>query len=171
MADPFVGEIRMFAGNFAPRGWSKCDGQLLAVSQNDALFSLLGTTYGGDGRTTFALPDMRSRIPLHQGTGPGLSNRKLGAKAGTEDATVSTVAQLPFHSHTAQGTTAAATTNNPNGAVPAVAAANFYFGSNTVDMSSLAVGNTGGTESHKNVQPCLVICFIIALTGVYPSRN
>ncbi|MEQ9567295.1 MAG: tail fiber protein, partial [Pseudomonadales bacterium] len=98
MSEPFVGEIRMFAGNFAPRGWAYCDGQLLAVSQNDALFSLLGTIYGGDGRTTFGLPDMRGRIPLHAGTGPGLSPRRLGSKSGSEKETL-TVNQLASHSH------------------------------------------------------------------------
>ena len=98
MSEPFVGEIRMFAGNFAPRGWAFCDGQLLATSQNDALFSLLGTIYGGDGRTTFGLPDLRGRIPVHAGTGPGLSPRRLGAKAGAEKVTL-TVNELPSHTH------------------------------------------------------------------------
>ncbi|MBD3756388.1 MAG: phage tail protein, partial [Gammaproteobacteria bacterium] len=98
MSEPFVGEIRMFAGNFAPRGWAFCDGQLLAVSQNDALFSLLGTIYGGDGRTTFGLPDMRGRIPVHQGSGPGLSPRRLGSKSGAETETL-TVNQMPSHTH------------------------------------------------------------------------
>ncbi len=114
MSEPFVGEIRMFAGNFAPRGWAFCDGQLLAVSQNDALFSLLATVYGGDGRTTFGLPDLRGRIPIHAGTGPGLSPRRLGAKFGTEEETL-TVNQLPSHSHTLQVSTAAATQNSPSG--------------------------------------------------------
>ena len=170
MADPFVGEIRMFAGNFAPRGWAFCDGQLLAVSSNDALFSLLGTIYGGDGRTTFGLPDMRGRIPLHAGSGPGLSPRTLGSKAGTEMTTV-TVAQLPSHSHTAQGTSAAASTSNPNGTLPAVATANTYFAGNGVDMNSQAIGNTGGGGAHANLQPALAVNFIIALFGIFPSRN
>jgi len=112
MSEPFVGEIRMFAGNFAPRGWAFCDGQLLAVSQNDALFSLLGTIYGGDGRTTFGLPDMRGRTPLHAGQGPGLSNRRLGAKAGAENVTL-TVNQLPSHRHDWQATTALASSQSP----------------------------------------------------------
>ena len=105
MSEPFVGEVRMFAGNFAPRGWAFCDGQLLAVSQNDALFSLLGTIYGGDGRTTFGLPDMRGRVAIHAGSGPGLSPRRLGAKAGSEKETL-TVNQMPSHTHAWQGSTA-----------------------------------------------------------------
>ena len=108
MSEPFVGEIRMFAGNFAPRGWAFCDGQLLAVSQNDALFSLLGTIYGGDGRTTFGLPDMRGRIPIHAGHGPGLSERRLGAKGGAEQVTL-TVNQMPSHGHPARADTAIGT--------------------------------------------------------------
>ena len=172
MSEPFVGEIRMFAGNFAPRGWAFCDGQLLAVSQNDALFSLLGTIYGGDGRTTFGLPDMRGRIPVHAGTGPGLSPRRLGAKAGAENVTL-TVNQLPSHSHRQTATTAAASTRNPVGH----ALANSGFGDvytddlGEVDMASNAISKIGGSRSHTNLMPFLCINFIIALFGIFPSRQ
>ena len=118
MSEPFVGEIRMFAGNFAPRGWAYCDGQLLAVSQNDALFSLFGTIYGGDGRTTFGLPDLRGRFPIHAGQGPGLSNRRLGSKGGAETVTV-TANQLPSHTHPIKGTNDNATASDPAGQLPA----------------------------------------------------
>ena len=114
MSEPFTGEIRMFAGNFAPRGWAFCDAQLLSVSQNNALFSLFGTIYGGDGRTTFGLPDMRGRIPLHQGQGPGLSNRRLGSKGGSEKVTLTTN-QLASHAHDMNANTAAADTSAPQG--------------------------------------------------------
>ncbi|MEM8696424.1 MAG: tail fiber protein [Pseudomonadota bacterium] len=176
MSEPFVGEIRMFAGNFAPRGWAYCDGQLLAVSQNDALFSLLGTIYGGDGRTTFALPDMRGRIPIHAGRGPGLSNRRLGAKAGAENVTL-TVNQLPGHTHLVQTAEQVGTEASPQGNTLARAAAgNPYFSSPTapppeVAMAPSAITGTGGSQSHTNLMPFLCIHFIIALFGIYPSRN
>ena len=126
MSEPYVGEIRMFAGNFAPRGWAFCDGQLLAVSQNDALFSLLGTIYGGDGRTTFGLPDVRGRVPVHQGTGPGLSQRRLGSKGGSEDVTL-TSNQLASHSHDFNANTALADSEMPTGRVVAQGdGVNFY---------------------------------------------
>ena len=147
MSEPFVGEIRMFAGNFAPRGWAFCDGQLLAVSQNDALFSLLGTIYGGDGRTTFGLPDLRGRIPIHMGHGPGLSERRLGAKGGEEKVTL-TVNQLPSHG------------------------ADSYINDTPIQsMASSSVTHTGGSRSHTNLMPFLCIHFIIALVGIYPSRH
>lgn len=173
MSEPFVGEIRMFAGNFAPRGWAFCDGQLLAVSQNDALFSLLGTTYGGDGRTTFGLPDMRGRIPVHAGSGPGLSPRRLGSNAGTEEETL-TVNQLPFHSHPLTAKSAVATVRNPQGKVLAQPPTFLYTDIPTkplVDMSPEAVGNAGGSRSHTNLMPFLCVHFIIALFGIYPSRQ
>lgn len=177
MSEPFVGEIRMFAGNFAPRGWAFCDGQLLAVSQNDALFSLLGTIYGGDGRTTYGLPDLRGRIPIHAGSGPGLSNRRLGSKAGTEKETI-TVNQLPSHNHTWKATTANASNRTP----VATPNTNAYAQplntqvysdniSNETGFNGSMVGNTGGSRSHTNLQPFLCIHFIIALFGIYPSRN
>lgn len=165
----------MFAGSFAPRGWAFCDGQLLAVSQNDALFSLLGTIYGGDGRTTFGIPDLRGRIPIHAGHGPGLSERRLGAKGGEEQVTL-TVDQLPSHSHPMTATTGAATGRDPLGPqaelAPATAGGDGYARQfQAVPMSPAAVGNTGGSQSHTNLMPFLCVHFIIALFGIYPSRH
>ena len=172
MSEPFVGEIRMFAGNFAPRGWAFCDGQLLAVSQNDALFSLLGTIYGGDGRTTFGLPDLRGRIPIHAGTGPGLSPRRLGAKSGSEKVTLTTN-QLASHTHDWNANTASAKDPSPAGHVTAdTSPINFYEPQNqTVSLASNTIANTGGSGSHTNLMPTLCINFIIALVGIYPSRQ
>ena len=162
----------MFAGNFAPRGWAFCDGQLLAVSQNDALFSLLGTIYGGDGRMTFGLPDMRGRVPLHEGTGPGLSPRRLGSKGGSERETI-TVNQLPAHNHPMVGTTQAADTKDPTNALPAtLATENIYRTSgNTTLMNESSSSDSGGLgQAHTNLMPTLCVHFIIALVGIYPSR-
>jgi len=172
MSEPFVGEIRMFAGNFAPRGWAFCDGQLLAVSQNDALFSLFGTIYGGDGRTTFGLPDLRGRIPLHAGTGPGLSPRRLGSKAGSEKETL-TVNQLASHSHDFNANTQPATSEIPQGRVVAEGVGvNPYLAQNqNSSMASDMVANTGGSQSHTNLMPTLCVNFIVALFGIYPSRH
>lgn len=173
MSEPFVGEIRMFAGNFAPRGWAFCDGQLLAVSQNDALFSLLGTIYGGDGRTTFGLPDMRGRIPIHPGTGagPGLSPRRIGQKAGSENVTL-TENQLPVHSHTSASTNIA-NKSNPSNNVLADSGRNNIYSENTTpaNLSSSASPSVGGSQSHSNMMPYLCINYIIALFGIYPSRS
>jgi len=172
MSEPFVGEIRMFAGNFAPRGWAFCDGQLLAVSQNDALFSLLGTIYGGDGRTTFGLPDMRGRIPIHAGSGPGLSPRRLGAKGGAEKETL-TVNQLPSHNH--EPFAAAGETGDdlsPAGKTLAATSFDLYIEENpNTNMATSAITNVGGSRSHSNLQPFLCVHFIIALFGIYPSRH
>jgi microcystin-dependent protein len=173
MSEPFVGEIRMFAGNFAPRGWAFCDGQLLAVSQNDALFSLLGTIYGGDGRTTFGLPDLRGRLPIHAGHGPGLSERRLGAKGGSEKVTL-TVNQMPSHSHgPLQGSTQLADQANLNDRVPAQSNIVDYYidDSLSANLAASSVGNVGGSRSHTNLMPFLCIHFIIALFGIYPSRH
>ena len=172
MSEPFVGEIRMFAGNFAPRGWAFCDGQLLAVSQNDALFSLLGTIYGGDGRTTFGLPDLRGRVPIHAGSGPGLSPRRLGAKAGAENVTL-TVNQLPSHTHPMQANTEFANETGPEGNVLAQSTVvNMYFeASPNTALSTTSLTNTGGSRKHTNLMPFLCIHFIIALFGIYPSRH
>ncbi len=173
MSEPFVGEIRMFAGNFAPRGWAFCDGQLLAVSQNDALFSLLGTIYGGDGRTTFGLPDLRGRLPIHAGQGPGLSNRRLGARGGAENVTL-TVNQLASHSHGVSAVNTPATETAP-GANETLAQSQGYdlyvpTGGQTA-MASANVSSVGGSRSHTNLMPFLCIHFIIALVGIYPSRH
>lgn len=172
MSEPFVGEIRMFAGNFAPRGWAFCDGQLLAVSQNDALFSLLGTVYGGDGRTSFGLPDFRGRLPIHAGHGPGLSERRLGSKGGAEEVTL-TVNQLPSHDHPLQGSSASANSLNPGGALLATAQSQVYFNreETMTNLNAGSVGDSGGSRSHTNLMPFLCVHFIIALVGIYPSRH
>ncbi len=174
MSEPFVGEIRMFAGNFAPRGWAFCDGQLLAVSQNDALFSLLGTVYGGDGRITFGLPDLRGRIPIHAGDGPGLSPRLLGAKFGTEEETL-TVGELPFHTHQLRAANVQANSTDPGGRATSKADKFSYrpgggFPPNQA-MNSAALTRVGGSQPHINLMPFLCVNFIIALFGIYPSRH
>lgn len=177
MSDPFVGEIKMFAGDFAPRGWAFCDGQLLAVSQNDALFSLLGTIYGGDGRTTFALPDLRSRIPIHAGQGPGLSHQQLGRRGGTE--TVALISQqLPSHNHAFDASLSAATSETPHNMFVSSVATDSgpspeYLASQapTTAFSSQSIGNAGGGQAHLNLQPTLCINYIISLFGIYPSRS
>lgn len=172
MSEPFVGEIRMFAGNFAPRGWAFCDGQLLAVSQNDALFSLLGTIYGGDGRTTFGLPDMRGRIPLQQGTGPGLSPRRLGSKDGSEKETL-TVNQLASHSHDFNTNTQPASEPGPQDRVLAegVNIRPYRAETQNSSMAPNMIVDTGGSQPHTNLMPTLCVNFIIALFGIYPSRH
>ncbi|MGB1242179.1 MAG: phage tail protein [Chitinophagales bacterium] len=171
MSEPYVGEIRMVGFNFAPRGWAFCDGQLLAVSQNDALFSLLGTIYGGDGRTTFGLPDLRGRIPIHQGTGPGLTNRRLGSKGGAETETL-IVNQLPSHSHTVRANSNSGTKDTPSGNFLAAFATNDNEYSTYTDGTMKPnIINTGGSQSHTNLMPTLCIHFCIATTGIYPSRS
>ncbi len=174
MSEPFVGEIRMFGGNFAPRGWAFCEGQLVAVSQNDALFSLFGTLYGGDGRTTFGLPDLRGRIPICAGTGPGLSPRRLGAKGGDEKVTL-TSTQLPAHSHPLRAS-ANSTSNadNPVDAATGDAGGVALYGvpgSEPIAMNAAAVSSVGAGQSHNNMAPVLAIHFIVALFGIYPSRQ
>jgi microcystin-dependent protein len=172
MSEPFVGEIRMFAGTFAPRGWAFCDGQLLAVSQNDALFSLYGTIYGGDGRTTFGLPDMRGRLPIHQGTGPGLSPRRLGAKGGAEAVTLTTN-QLASHTHDLNASVQPGTSAQPAGLVPAEGVGVNFYAEQPQDtmMASAMLAHSGGSHSHTNLMPALCVNFIVALFGIYPSRT
>lgn len=180
MSDPFIAQITMFGGNFAPRGWAFCEGQLLAISQNSALFSILGTTYGGDGRTTFGLPDLRGRFPTQQGNGPGLSNKNLGQKGGVESVTLNTT-QIPSHSHAAglqiPASTEVGNTPSPSGAYHAKSndgENNFTSAAPNSTMAAsggVTVGNTGGNLSHENMPPFLAINFIIALVGVFPSRN
>ena len=171
MADPYIGEIRMFAGNFAPRSYAFCDGQLLPISQFSALFSLLGTTYGGDGRSTFGLPDLRSRSPLHAGRGPGLTERRLGA-AGGQAAVSLTPAQMPAHAHGLQGADAA-TTGTPSASVALAPTAGtaVYRSATTLVAGAAPLASTGGGQPHENRQPCLGVSFIIALQGVFPSRS
>ena len=175
MSEPFIAEIRIFAGNFAPRGWAFCGGQLLPISSNTALFSLIGTTYGGDGRTTTALPNLQGRAPMHPGRGPGLTSRRLGEKLGTETVTLNEV-QIPNHSHSLAVHGGGSTTIGPT---PTSSLANSRTISawqtdttaNLVDMAPQSVSNTGGSQPHYNVQPFLAINFIIALQGLYPSRS
>jgi len=177
MSEPFVGEIRMFGGNFAPRGWALCDGQLLSVSQNDALFSLLGTIYGGDGRTTFGLPDMRGRLPVHMGQGPGLSARPIGQRIGTEYVTL-TSNQIPDHDHPFYGSSHNASSATISGHVYSTVPTNDLFyapahsdPSRNVSLYPGTISNTGGSRQHSNQMPALAVSFIIALVGIYPSRN
>lgn len=172
MSDPFVGEIRMFAGTFAPQGWAKCDGQLLAISQNDALFSLFGTQYGGDGRTTFGLPEMRGRIPIHQGSGPGLTPRPIGQRSGSENVTVS-ANQLPSHTHPLQATEELADSASPGGNLAARSTSmDLYINDTpTADLAATSITAAGGSQPHTNLMPFQCVTFIVALFGVYPSRN
>jgi microcystin-dependent protein len=168
MSEPFIGEIRMVGFNFAPVGWALCDGQLMAISQNTALFALLGTFYGGDGIRTFALPDLQGRVPMHQGNGLGLSPRTLGTPGGHERVTL-VPAQIPPHTHPLNATTAAATSSAPAGHV--LAGGGAYGGPpGNTQLDPTAVGSVGGGESHGNIQPFLVVNFIIALQGIFPAR-
>ena len=173
MPDPFLGEIRTFAGNFAPAGWALCQGQVLPIAENDALFSLIGTTYGGDGVSNFALPNITSRIPLHQGNGPGLSPRVIGEAGGSETVTL-TAGQLAAHNHAAvcSNTTAnSASPVNSYWSTDSGGNTRAYSTTSGSTMAALAIGITGGGQPHNNVQPYLVINYIIALEGIYPSRN
>ena len=169
---PYIGDIYIFAGNFAPRGWALCNGQLLAIAQNQALFSILGTTYGGNGQTTFALPDLRGRVPVHFGQGQGLSNRVEGERSGVE-AVMLTQAEVPQHPHLVSGTDATGTHTGPANAVWATSARSDaqYSAQGTTSMSPAAMGTAGNSAPHNNMQPFLTLNFIIALEGVYPSRN
>jgi microcystin-dependent protein len=167
MSQPFVGEIRMFAGNFAPAGWMLCDGQLLPISENETLFTLIGTTYGGDGQSTFALPDLRGRVPLHQGSGSIL------AETGGAETITLTVSQIPAHSHPLVGTTSITNDTSP--------ANNVVAQSNTLDpyqstaggspMAAQSISSVGGSQPHDNFQPYLCINFIISLFGIFPSQT
>ena len=178
MSQPYLGEIRLFGGNFAPRNNAYCSGQLMNIAQNAALFSLLGTTYGGNGVQTFALPDLRSRLPVSMGQGPGLSNYTIGEAIGTESVTI-TSSTLPLHNHAPTATTTAANSPTPGGALPATLPAPFakYWINNAdktgspIAFSSAAVGNTGGNLAHENRMPAMAISIIIALSGIFPSRN
>lgn len=169
---PFVGEIRWVGFNFAPRGWAFCDGQLLPISQNDALFSLLGTIYGGDGRTTFGLPDLRGRAPVHMGSGPGLTPRNIGAKGGQEIVTLQST-ELPAHTHTLKASSESASYNTAAGAILASKRRTRIYspGSPTADMDSNILSNVGGNQAHNNMPPYKTLNCIIALTGIYPSRQ
>lgn len=172
MSDPYLGQLSMFAGNFAPRGWSLCDGQLLPIAQYTALFSLLGTIYGGDGRTTFGLPDMRGRLPVHHGNGPGLTSRRIGESFGSE--TVALTANTnAAHNHTFEMSTSSGTgsdlTNGYIGASPNVRM--FRPISPNTNLSQATFSNIGSSQPHPNMMPYQCVNFIIALQGVFPSRT
>ena len=171
MSDPFVGEIRMFGGNFAPAGWAFCNGQLMAISENEVLFNLIGTTYGGDGQSTFALPDLRGRLPVHQGQGAGLSNRILGESAGTETVTLTTQ-QIPIHTHPAQALAGAGNQSSPSNGVWAASGQGQYgVGAGSVAMKNTLIASTGGSQPHDNMMPYTTISFIISLFGIFPSQT
>lgn len=178
MTTPFLGSIMLFAGNFNPVGYLRCNGQLISIGDNSALFALIGTTYGGDGVTTFGLPDLRSRIPLHQGTGPGLSSRVIGEAAGTESVTL-TAANLPAHTHQVIATTVNGTTSSPANALPAAPALDVSFlylnpaatGTTTVAPAPSAISSVGGSQPHTNIMPSLALTYVIAVEGIFPSRN
>jgi microcystin-dependent protein len=175
MTDQFLAEIRVFAGNFAPSGWATCDGQLLPITQNTALFSLLGTTYGGDGRTSFGLPNLMGSGPLQQGQGPGLSQHYLGEVGGQADVTLLT-SEMPTHTHLANAVDAAGTSGSPQGAVWAQARYGRgsvpLYGSGTPNqlMGAQDIGVTGQGLPHNNMPPYLTVTFIIALQGIFPAR-
>ena len=176
MSEPFVGEIKMVGFNFAPQGWAHCDGQLLPINQNQTLFSLFGTYYGGDGRTTFGLPELRGRFPMHQGSGPGLTSRSIGTKSGNETVTM-TSGQMPSHTHT--GTVVSSTDEgdrtDPAGAYHARPEdpVQPYGGSSggTMATGGVQIGNAGSGQAAPNMPPFIVLNFIVALYGLYPSRN
>jgi len=166
MAQPYVGEIRMFAGNFAPAGWKFCEGQLLPISENETLFQLIGTTYGGDGQSTFALPDLRGRIPIHQGNG-----FILAETGGAEEITL-TVNQIPAHNHAMLATNDLPTQSNPGSNLPGQAAVKLYrSGSPTVQLHAQTISPVGGSQPHTNFQPYLCVDFIISLFGIFPSQT
>jgi microcystin-dependent protein len=169
MADPFLSEIRLMSFSFAPKGWAKCDGQLLPINQNQALFALMGTTYGGNGQTTFALPDMRGRVPIHTG---GAGGHVLGERGGEQAHTLS-AAEMPQHVHFLSGATNDATTDTPDPSlVLANAALDMYRSpTNLTSMEPGMVGNVGGSQAHTNMQPYLTISFCVALQGIFPSQN
>jgi microcystin-dependent protein len=175
MSDQFVGEIRMFPFNFAPTGWALCNGQILPISQNTALFSLLGTSYGGDGKSTFGLPNLQGRTPRDQGQGPGLNLVDIGEMGG-EQVVVVTTAQMASHGHIAHAQSGVGTTRSPSGKIWAeykggIPASAYATGKPDLVMSTLAIGHTGGGQAHNNMPPYLTLNFCIALLGVFPPRG
>lgn len=188
MSEPFIGQVVLFAGNFAPRNWAFCDGQLLPINSNQSLFSILGTTYGGDGRTSFALPDLRGRVPVGTGQGSGLTNRTLGAKGGLEQVTL-TEAEMAAHQHAEgastlnsqlsahAGSQADSGTPGPANVLANIPMVNLYSSSDASLQAingptiSSTIENTGNTQAHENRQPLLALNYIIALFGIFPSRN
>jgi microcystin-dependent protein len=175
MGQPFIGEIRMFAGSFAPAGWAMCDGQLIPISENDALFVLIGTTYGGDGQETFALPNLQSRIPIKEGPGPDGTNYQIGEAAGTESVTLTTQ-QIPIHNHAALASTTGQV-SSPANAVLATATSTqtgmriYSASAPTTSLHPSSISPTGGSQPHENTQPFLVVTYIISLFGIFPSTT
>ena len=176
MADPFIGEVRMFGGYFAPEGFAFCDGQLLSVSQHSDLFSLIGTIYGGDGESTFGLPDLRGRTPIHMGTGADLSPRLIGQRLGTEDETIN-ANTMPTHTHSINASSDTVSESNPTNNLPGKdTTPNLYRNAafpppGQTTMNNAMVQNTGGSQRHNNMMPFLAVHFIIALYGIYPSET
>lgn len=165
MAEPFLSEIRLFSFNFPPKGWALCNGQLLPINQNQALFSLLGTTYGGDGRVNFALPNLRGRVPIHTGNG-----HTLGESGGSSSVTL-TSSQMPQHIHQVQASSSNGNSSNPSGGVLAKALNAYREADNLTTLAPQSVTNVGGSQPHENKQPFLTLNFCIALQGIFPSRN
>ena len=173
MGEPFVGEIRMFGGSFAPAGWAMCQGQSMAISENDTLFTLIGTTYGGDGQETFNLPDLQGRVPMHSGTAPAIGTTyTIGEKAGVESITLTTN-QIPIHTHAFLTSLDAASSTDPTNQVIAQTGQIHMFTQDVTNrqMNTLALTPVGGSQPHDNIQPYLCITFIISLFGVFPSQN
>jgi len=170
MAQPYVGEIRMFGGSFAPAGWAFCEGQLLSIAENEVLFQLIGTTYGGDGEENFAVPNLAGRIPVHQGQGSGLSNRQIGEVAGVTDVTVTTQ-QMPAHNHAIVATQNLGNSSDPGGRVLATGTnvSMFRVIAPNVPFAPNVLGPAGGSQPHTNVMPYLAVSFIISLFGIFPS--
>src|SRR5580765_5661632 len=165
MAEPFLSEIRIFSFNFAPKGWALCNGQLLPINQNQGLFSLLGTTFGGDGRVNFALPDLRERVPIHVGSGHTLGER------GGEQAHTLSISEIPVHTHVLSGINIDATVNSPTGNSLANATAIYHTATSLTSLNPTSITSVGGSQAHQNMQPFLVLSFCIALQGIFPSAT
>ncbi len=172
MAQPYVGEIRMFAGNFAPNGWEFCDGRPLPIAENETLFQLIGTTYGGDGQETFRLPDLRSRVPIHMGAVAGQPTYIIGNAGGAESVTLD-AQKIPSHTHPLLATSSAGTANSPTGRVTAAPPTiDLYIEDMpSANAAAQAIGSAGGSQPHENMQPYLAVTFIIALEGIFPTQN
>ena len=172
--EPYIGEIRMFAGNFPPNGWMFCEGQTLSIAENESLFQLIGTTYGGDGEETFNLPNLASRVPIHMGTAPSGTTYQIGQMAGTEQETL-TVQQIPIHTHSLLATndTGTSFTNGNNVLASTTGATTLAYGTDAprVNLNAAAIGPVGGSQPHENTQPFLCINFIISLFGIFPSQT
>jgi microcystin-dependent protein len=172
MSEPFIGQISLFAGNFAPKGWAFCNGQTMAIQQNSALFAIIGTTYGGNGQTTFQLPNLQGRVPIGFGSAPGLSSYQLG-QAGGEEAHTLVVNEMPAHTHpvTIGASNEAPSANRPGGNIPAEATAYSAPSAADATLGGVTAGLTGGGQPHNNMQPYLALNYIIALQGIFPARN